>query len=137
MLLPHVLLQLLKPGENLWLGTARALWRQQMSNPKTLKKTKHPSLISDKGAFMLCTCVSFSGDSADSGKVDNSRARGTVRNTKKKPPVDKFVPVLGINFLIAEVDIVLLLTVKSMIGQTRERLYLVHEYHLKRTTQAL
>lgn len=37
-LLPHVLLQLLKPGEDFWLRTARALWRQQMSDPKTEKK---------------------------------------------------------------------------------------------------
>lgn len=48
----------------------------------------------------------------------------------------KLVPVLGVNFFIAEIDVVLLLTMKSMIGQTRECLYFFHKYHLKRTRQA-
>lgn len=67
--------------------------------------------------------------------VYNSKEHGTVRKTK----AGRFtlVPVLGVNFLVAEVDVMLLLTMKSMIGQTRERLYFFHKYHLKKTTRAL
>lgn len=41
------------------------------------------------------------------------------------------IPVLGIDLLIAEIDIVLLLTVELLIGQTGEGLQFFHEHHLK------
>lgn len=43
------------------------------------------------------------------------------------------VPVLGVNLLIAEIDIILLLTMELSIAQTGKCLYFVHKHHLRTT----
>lgn len=45
----------------------------------------------------------------------------------------KAVPVLGIDLLVTEVDIMLLLAGELLVGQTGEGLQLFHEHHLRAT----
>lgn len=45
------------------------------------------------------------------------------------------VPVLGIDLLVTEIDIMLLLTGELLVGQTREGLHFFHEHHLRATRQ--
>ncbi len=46
------------------------------------------------------------------------------------------VPVLGMDLLVTEIDIVLLLTGELLIGQTREGLHFFHKHHLRTTRQS-
>lgn len=43
------------------------------------------------------------------------------------------VPVLGIDPVITEIDIMLLLTGELLVGQTREGLQFFHKHHLRTT----
>lgn len=69
-------------------------------------------------------------------KFYNSEEHGTLRKRVAGSGVVSTVPVLGVNPLIAEIDVMLLLTVESPIGQTSECLDFFHKHHLKRTSPA-
>lgn len=84
----------------------------------------------------LTQATESAGKTADSLQVYNSEEHGTLRKRVAGSGAVSTVPVLGVNSLIAEIDVMLLLTVESPIGQTSECLDFFHKHHLMRTSAA-
>lgn len=84
----------------------------------------------------LTQATESAGKTADSLQVYNSEEHGTLRKRVGGSGAVSTVPVLGVNSLIAEIDVMLLLTVESPIGKTGECLDFFHKHHLMRTSAA-
>lgn len=102
MLLPHMLLQLLEPGEHFRLGTLRTFGQQNL-----------PAFGDKSGHVQECTTHSQKHDKRGTGEAELQ------------------VPELCKDFPITEVDVIFLLRLVFMLSESSEGLKFPYKYNLR------